>query len=83
MLKKTGADKWYMGAAAFAFLHMAWAPLVVGRIEHMSESKGGKRNVDVQREWFAVNAWRTWTTDVVAWGCALVAVSKTLGSVVE
>ena len=40
--------------------------------------EGKKSNVAILEEWVRLNTIRTWTTDLAAWVCAFVAVSKTL-----
>lgn len=76
---------WYAAAAACAAAHLAWVPWMAGPVRDMLaddgvaiEDEDGLTNVEQQLRWLRVNRARTWTTDLVGWVCALVAVTKTL-----
>ncbi|KJZ70749.1 hypothetical protein HIM_09882 [Hirsutella minnesotensis 3608] len=85
LLQRRGAASWYAAAVALAVGHLLYVPLVARRIEFMSAEESsehgrrGKTRVQVQREWLTVNLVRMLTTDLGAWACCLVAVSKALG----
>lgn len=83
LLERRGALAWYVAAAALAVGHLAFVPLVAGRIKSIMDDEGGaggakgaRTNVQTQREWLGVNAVRTLTTDLGAWACCLVAVTR-------
>lgn len=80
LLQSRGSLGWYAGAAALATAHLVYVPFVAPLIEAIVEDRGTaeKTNVDVLGEWLRVNLVRTWTTDLGAWVCAVVAVTKTL-----
>ncbi|KAF1808601.1 hypothetical protein P152DRAFT_424484 [Eremomyces bilateralis CBS 781.70] len=86
LLESHGSLKWYMATAALAVGHLVFVPAVAPRIQGIAEGGferghggGQKSNVDLLREWLRINMVRTLTTDLGAWLCCLMAVSKTLG----
>lgn len=80
LLQSRGSLVWYAGAATLAAAHLAYGPAVAWRLQAIvdDERASGRNNVDVLGEWLRVNFVRMWTTDLGAWACAFVAVTKTL-----
>lgn len=82
LLQARGSLGWYVGAATLAMGHLAWVPAVAWKLKTMvGEGKAeeeGTTNTEVLRAWLRVNWWRMVTTDLPAWLCCVVAVTKTL-----
>ena len=86
LLKARGSLPWYTAGAALALGHLLYVPAVYHKVQAISENKGpdgvpkGLSNLDFLGQWLDVNFLRMLTTDLGAWICCFVAVSKTLGS---
>jgi hypothetical protein len=89
LLESRGSLWWYAGAAALAFGHLAYIPAVAPSVAALRGNAGAsdtlssketlqKSNVEWLEEWLRANLIRTWTTDVGAWLCCVVAVGKTV-----
>ncbi|KYK61572.1 hypothetical protein DCS_02714 [Drechmeria coniospora] len=80
LLRRRSAHGWYVAAATLAVAHLAYGPLVARSIKRVldDERREGRSNVAVERVWVDVNLLRMLTTDLAAWACALVAVTKAL-----
>ncbi|KAF4983184.1 hypothetical protein FZEAL_1341 [Fusarium zealandicum] len=81
LLESRGSVKWYACTAALASGHLVYVPAVAWKLralwEDASEAEGTD-NVGMMRRWLDVNMARMLTTDIGAWCCAVVAVSRTL-----
>lgn len=90
LLRGKGSLAWYAGAAALATAHLLFVPWVMGPIRSILDNEGGdvdvdaekkpgdkKSNIDTMNGWLRINMARTLTTDLGAWVCAVIAVTKT------
>ncbi|GAO15201.1 uncharacterized protein UV8b_04252 [Ustilaginoidea virens] len=88
LLRRRGALPWYAATAGLAVGHLVFAPFVAPLIKFMMDDEGGRpmerkraepghRNVEAQGEWLGWNMTRLLTTDLGAWLCCAVAVTKT------
>ncbi|KAF5026520.1 hypothetical protein F66182_1380 [Fusarium sp. NRRL 66182] len=81
LLQSRGSLAWYGWSAALAFGHLAYVPAVAWKLKALWEDKSeeqGTDNVGMLGRWLTVNKTRLFTTDLGAWLCAVVAVSRTL-----
>ncbi|KAM0348012.1 hypothetical protein ACHAPU_004515 [Fusarium lateritium] len=81
LLQSRGSLVWYGWSAALAMGHLAYVPAVAWKLKALWEDRcavEGTDNVGMLERWMAVNNTRMFTTDLGAWICAVVAISKTL-----
>ncbi|RGP79955.1 hypothetical protein FLONG3_1899 [Fusarium longipes] len=81
LLESRGSLFWYGWSAALALGHLGYAPAVAWKLKALWEDNcavEGTDNVGMLERWVTVNNTRMFTTDLGAWICAVVAVSKTL-----
>lgn len=83
LLRGRGSTALYAGAAALAAGHLVYVPAVAWKLKSLMDddtaaAEEGTDNVGMLRRWLGVNRTRMLTTDVGAWLCAVVAVSRTL-----
>ncbi|KAJ4255466.1 hypothetical protein NW762_009461 [Fusarium torreyae] len=81
LLQSRGSLFWYGWSAALAFGHLAYVPAVAWKLRALWEDNcaaEGTDNVGMLERWLTVNNTRLFTTDLGAWLCAIVAISRTL-----
>jgi hypothetical protein len=81
LLESRGSLFWYGWSAALALGHLAYVPAVAWKLKALWEDKcevEGTDNAGMLERWLTVNNVRMFTTDLGAWVCAVVAISKTL-----
>lgn len=81
LLESRGSLFWYGCSAALALGHLAYVPAVAWKLRALWEDNcagEGTDNVGMLERWLTVNNTRMFTTDLGAWVCAVVAISKTL-----
>lgn len=68
------ARKWYAANFVFAFLHMIPAGKAYEKLKLIWDRDGnGKSNLKAVEGWLAVNAVRSWTSDIPAFISAVIA----------
>ncbi|KAF4466319.1 integral membrane [Fusarium albosuccineum] len=81
LLESRGSTAWYGWTAALALGHLAYVPAVAWKLQALWEDNAaaaGTDNVGMLGRWLTVNMTRMLTTDLGAWLCAVVAISRTL-----
>lgn len=81
LLESRGSLFWYGWSATLALGHLAYVPAVAWKLKALWEDNcevEGTDNVGMLERWLTVNNVRMFTTDLGAWVCAVVAISKTL-----
>ena len=84
LLRARGALPWYIATASLAVGHLVFGPFVARIIREIMDDEGRPqkeerrtRNIEAQKRWLWFNFVRMLTTDIGAWACACVAVTKT------
>lgn len=88
LLHARGSFGWYRATAALATAHLIFIPWVAPKIEALfhgdetaieddEDDDTVKPNIKIMKEWLSVNLVRSFTTDLGAFLCAFIAVSKT------
>lgn len=78
VLSARGSLKWYIAGTILSAAHLLFAPLIVPVIKAIVEDREGENAVPNVKEWLRVNAIRTLTVDLAAWGAFAIAVTRTL-----
>lgn len=81
LLRSRGSTAFYAGTAALALGHLVYVPAVAWKLKNLMDdtcAEEGTDNVGMLRRWLSVNMTRMLTTDIGAWLCAVVAISRTL-----
>lgn len=69
--------RWYIAGATLAASHLLFVPLVAPRIRAIVEDDRSKGlPTSVLDEWLNIHLLRTWTVDLAAWACLVVAVTS-------
>ncbi|CAM1508180.1 Fc.00g050280.m01.CDS01 [Cosmosporella sp. VM-42] len=79
LLRSHGALNWYAWGAVMAAGHLAYVPAVAWKLKWIMEDsteEQGTDNVGMLGRWLRVNNIRTFTVDLAAFACSLVAVTK-------
>ncbi|KAK9238653.1 hypothetical protein V1525DRAFT_400633 [Lipomyces kononenkoae] len=78
-LVATGSLRWYQAGATFAVSHLLFVPFVAPRIRTIMEDDRSKGLPSkILDEW--LNSFRTWTVDLAAWACLVVAVARNVSA---
>ncbi|KAK9369880.1 hypothetical protein V1509DRAFT_619388 [Lipomyces kononenkoae] len=80
-LVATGSLRWYQAGATFAVSHLLFVPFVAPRIRTIiadDRSKGPPTRI--LDEWLYIHSFRTWTVDLAAWACFVVAIAQNVSA---
>lgn len=69
---------WYAAGAALTASHLLFVPFVAPSVQRLFEDPTGDNAIENMEKWLSVNAIRTLTVDLAAWGSFAVAVMRTL-----
>ncbi|KAI0026160.1 hypothetical protein F4780DRAFT_774356 [Xylariomycetidae sp. FL0641] len=69
---------WHVAGAALAAAHLLFVPLVAPHVRDVMDDGAAKAvdESDAVRAWLRVHAVRTFTVDLAAWACCVVAAAK-------
>ncbi len=78
LLHENGSYPWYVAGASLALGHLAFFPAIAPSVQALLQDSSKGNSIGNLDSWLKVNATRSWTADLGAWVCSIIAVVKTL-----